>query len=208
MFNLPWYSWFNVLALPILWGLLYIDMAVQDRSAWMKNFIGFHILASIACIFLYWNPQLAGTLVPANYLLAVLIVPFAAWNIAQGFAELFQAIYQTAAPLFGVDEKPVRTTTASVAGDADDIDILADDLDLDGGVTCGSMDEDVAKAGKAITSLFSNRSTARDRMEGVMTLLGDDDDKASTDLWAGLIAVGIYLLIWLPPMYMSVQLLK
>jgi len=59
MFNLPWYSWFNVLALPILCVVLVVGMSMAGQAPWLKQLFKVQMLVAAAVVFMYWNVTIA-----------------------------------------------------------------------------------------------------------------------------------------------------
>ena len=204
MFNLPWYAWFNVLALPCLWLLFLLGMALEGQPKWQRKLIGLHVLGAIVTIFLYWNPAVSQNLTAIHYVLAMLVVPIAVWNLGITFQQL---ILSALAMFFtGPREKcvVVMENDTQPQFDVDD-----DEIDLDAG--CHSLDGEEQCAeefGEAVSALFSGNSSAKARLDSVNTLLGVDDEveEPGAEFVALLIHGAMLSLLTLPPVFMSLRM--
>ena len=127
MFNLPWYSWLNVLGLPVLWALLYVDYAVFAKSKWVNQYATVAIAASVVTIVLYWNPAINVLLTPLQYGLIALVLPMTVWHVSLSVTELVSAA--VACLRVGRGESANECPPESVPK----FNIEDDDIDLDAG---------------------------------------------------------------------------
>ena len=95
MFNLPWYSWINVLAIPLVWLLVWTGMKLQKVAPWQFKLSLVGHLSIVAIIFLYWNPQITPVLNPATYLLAALAAITALYILLSTVFESIKTSYRT-----------------------------------------------------------------------------------------------------------------
>lgn len=208
MFNIPWYSWLNILALPILLGIMYFESVLEEEPGWLKQLLVFHYIALFVVIVLYWNPQLFQMLVPANYLLALLILPYALWQIVQGLIGLTDALKHRKSRLHPAknraghdDHQPASPAPWPLEGD---------DLDLDEGVTCASLAEQQARTTESISGLFSKNNSTKSKINNALFLLGEPDIDTPHEHDASFHVIGllVYCLFAMPGAFMSIQLLS
>lgn len=204
MFNLPWYAWFNVLALPCLWLLFLLGMALEGQPKWQRKLIGLHVLGAIVTIFLYWNPAVSQNLTAIHYVLAVLVVPIAVWNLGITCQQLILSFLA----MFFADAKD-KSVIAMENDTQPQFDVDDDEIDLDVGCPSPEGEEQRAEAcGEAISALFSGNSSAKTRLESVDTLLGVDDEaeEPGAEFVALLINGAALSLLTLPPVFMSLRM--
>jgi len=206
MFNLPWYSWLNVLALPIIWGCMSFDFSVKDAPAWARRLIKFHILAAVCVIFLYWNPQIYNSLVPLNYLLAVAVLPYAAWNMITSASGFIDSVYKYTRHLWDVKKgakrlaKTLSTTPETASTPASNLEDA--DIDLDECMSNCEFDDELM-----MRKLLKSDSAGSEKYHGVMSILGADEEPDSLLVSISFGVFLLYSVLCLPPLYMSVILL-
>lgn len=204
MFNLPWYAWFNVLALPGLWLLFLLGMALEGQPKWQRKLIGLHVLGAIITIFLYWNPAVSQNLTAIHYVLAMLVVPIAVWNLGITCQQLILSV------LAMIFADPKEKSVIAMENDTQPhFNVDDDEIDLDAG--CPSLvgeEQRAEECGEAVSALFSGNSSAKTRLESVNTLLGVDDEaeEPGAEFVALLINGAVLSLLTLPPVFMSLQM--
>lgn len=186
MFNLPWYAWLNVLALPCLWLSLMLDCALQGRPQWFRHFTTISLLACIVSVFLYWNPHVNALFSPLQPGLIILIVLLVACTlITQCLQLLISGMRWWKHASNGKEEPSAAPSPADHA------------------VT----DE---QRGKAMTGLFSPKATLDESLNNLLLLTGvqDDDETPGVLIPLQLIQLLLSGLILIPPMLLSFHLVR
>ena len=202
MFNLPWYSWFNVMAIPCLWGLLSLNSAMASRPAWLGKVLRVQILAAITTIFLYWNPAISDGLLPLHYALILLVLPLLIWNIGAVVLDLLQIAW--------VNVKLLAKPQMQRVPEPETPPVLlhGNDIDLDGGESPLLREKEI---GEAVSSLFSSHSSAATRVGSIGKLFGEPDDEEFNQhgryYVMGLLIYGFAIAIVLMPVaYMTLSM--
>jgi len=209
MFNLPWYSWFNVLALPILCVVLVVGMSMAGQAPWLKQLFKVQMLVAAAVVFMYWNAALLGSFLPLNYafllsttVLAVYVVGGAVWDLlVVTIAWLRNKSKHAKAP---VTSTAVQQQTHSDTQGISDVDGI---VDLDAG-QCSDVERD-RQMGEAISSLFRKSSDSEPsslvKFAKAIEEEADEEDDFFTVVGV-LIFTFVSAVVVLPPLYMSFKL--
>jgi len=201
MFNLPWYAWLNVFALPCLWLYLMLECAFQSRPTWFRQYTSVSIIACACSVFLYWNPAANALFTPLQYGLIALIVPLTTVSVGIIVLQLLSSILEWLTGDSEQREQSLSTTQEGVAFNLDD-----DDIDLDGGTRRTIGHE---QRGAVIAALLSSQSTLDDSVGNIMTLLGTQEDDSTTLTLVGMLSIQLICtgLIMMPPLLMSFRLI-
>lgn len=202
MFNLPWYAWLNVFALPCLWLYLMLDFALQGKPKWFRQYTTVSLIACMLSLFLYWNPSLNALFSPLQLGLVALIVPLVIWSLGISCLQLLASPVRWWTRDAEEGEASLASTQSGVHFNLDD-----DDIDLDGGAV--EAVDDVQR-GKAIAGLFSKNATLDDSLGNIMTLLGAQQDDSSPGVPVSLLLAQVFCmsLILLPPLVLSLRLIQ
>ncbi len=202
MFNLPWYAWLNVLALPCLWAYLMLDCALQGKPRWFRQLTTVALGACVCSLFLYWNPPINDWLTPLQIGLMVLIAPMVVWFVGNSCLQLLACALP--APGRDADKEAVssKSPPTAPAYHLDD-----DDIDLDAGTSNDISDEQL---GKTIAALFSRDATLDDSLGNVMRLIGAEENVNTTGelLRLQLLQALCMGLILIPPLVLGLRLIQ
>lgn len=201
MFNLPWYAWLNLLGLPVLWLMMYVDHVVLDKPKWLKLGTSLMIAASAVAVVLFWNPAVNALFDPLQYGLITLILPMSVLHMGLAITGVISAAHATfmAISSRGIDQ-PCRSEPAP------GFNIEDDEIDLDAGEQgAGSQNERFAES---LSNLFSNDASMKTTIESVAALTGVEPQtpQSDTDLIAQSVHAAVVLVLLLPPLLWSLQL--
>ncbi|MFK7855278.1 MAG: hypothetical protein AB8B79_14240 [Granulosicoccus sp.] len=202
MFNLPWYAWLNLLGLPVLWLMMYVDQALLEKPQWLKLGTSLMIAASAIAVVLFWNPTVNALFYPLQYCLIALILPMSVLHMGVAITGVMSAAY---AFCMAFSRQGVEQTCRSES--APGFNIEDDEIDLDGGEQfAGRQDE---KLGEAISSLFSKDASLKTNIKSIVTLTGAEPQnlEADDDLLAQAVHAAVVVVFLLPPMLWSLQLI-
>ncbi len=202
MFNLPWYAWLNVLALPGLWVFLMFDCAVQGKPRWFRQFTTVSMVACVVCLFLYWNPALNVLFSPLQYALIVLIAPLTIWLLGTSSLQLLAGLLTG----FSGDSDGVKAHPFS-GQSGHQFKVDDDDIHLDGGIDKNGGDQ---RRGESIAALFSRNATLDESVGAVVSLIGAQESVYSTGSLVALQLVQLTAmgLLLLPPLILSLDLIQ
>ena len=201
MFNLPWYAWLNLLALPVLWVLFYVEYVVTEKPRWLRQYSGVAMAAAAVVILLYWNPHINTALVPLQYGLMLLVVPFAVVQLGVAITGLILSLLAWCIRFTrGSQIEPAEPESGAID------DLEADSIDLDkvySGTDCSAD-----KVGRAVSTLFSRHSSLESNIDSLVTLsrIDRNTDSKVDDVAAHLIQGALIAALLLPPLVMCIRL--
>ena len=211
MFNLPWFSWLNVLAIPLLWGMMWVGLRIEKSPRWQHHASVVGHLSIVAVIMLYWNPAVAKLFYPSDYLIAMLalgtclvtLVPLLYECIKLNFRTL-QLARNPEIIHEGADSKPVSSMVAAKAN-PEYVDGI---LDIDDDPRCGAEALELADAFSAALSpqksLLDSDLVQRNAKDFSDTDLQEDPAYWNGSMWITFIGYAIALGA---PLWMSWQFL-
>lgn len=201
MFNLPWYSWLNVLGLVLLWAFMYVDYVALKKPQWVHRLTTASLVASAFTIVLYWNPGFNTLFNPLQYGLIALILPLAVWLMGLGITELALAIVS-----YCFASKNRRSVMMSSSEPVSQFNLDDDEIDLDAGESPSHCHSEMV--GASISNLFSSDASARSNIESIIALTGVDVDELNndTDISLHLVHTLMVSMLLVPPMIMSLRL--
>lgn len=158
MFNLPWYIWFNVLAIPSVWLLIWVGLKIEKAPRWKHHICLVGTLSQIAILFLHWNPSVASVLNPATYLLAALAIGAALYTIVPMLYESVNTTYRTLQLLGNSDSRALALDSGSSAQTkpVNEVKYVDGVLDIDDDEVCGA--EAMQMADALTAALSPNKS--------------------------------------------------
>jgi len=209
MFNLPWYAWINIFALPLMWLFMTLDFTVLGAATWLRRLVKYYIAACVASIFLYWNPQLYHSLVPVSYFMVGLIVPFTLWNL---WLSLSGVIETVDALLFPKLREENAIEHRAVAVELDEVPLAHlhnANVDLDVGVTCQALEQARDKELEHVATLLAQGHSTESKLESFQALMGGEEEfrPDGITLFTCVAVFVLYASVSLPPMVMSFGLL-
>ena len=200
MFNLPWYAWLNVIALPCFWACVMLEIAANRTLQPYRKYTTVAIVACVFSVFLYWNPPLNALFSPLQIGLVALIAPLALFTLATAGIQIVATARSCVTTLDNSANVALSSCHSTAEFDPDE-----DDIDLDS--DSNSVVETEA-CGRAIASLFAKNATLDDSVSCLQTLFENslEDESPKELLFALLAQLLLAGMILIPPFYMSIQL--
>jgi len=211
MFNLPWYSWFNVLAIPLLWSLIWFGLKIEKVPRWQHQFSLLGHISFVAIIFLHWNPSVSQMMTPFTYVIATFALATAAWITIPTFYEAFRVLFRTLSLQGKAKQKTPQAPVAANVCKNDNAEPEYVDGILD--IECDECsNEETAQMVDAFVSAISPSKSVADTelMQQLKEGYADDEllenpVESNSTMW--LTAAGTLLLV-IGPIWMSVELFK
>ena len=212
MFNLPWYVWFNVLAVPLVWAVVWFGLKCEKASPWKFTASTTGHVSAVLVIFLYWNEHIQQVTAPLSYFIAAAALATFLYCGVSTIAEGIRLVFRN----FKIKRQMALEDTSAMPSEAsiksqspnklpEYVDGIFD-IDDD----CGDFDSE--KIGENIDAIFSPDKSFADAP--FFQEMGSDytDDELRED---GNLLLFSYCLVALPallvmgaPGWMGFQLLK